>query len=318
MRVLVTGATGFIGRTLCEELAGSGYVVRAAVRRECVAPPGVAERAIVGDLCTTSDWQTHLQGVDTVIHLAARVHVLRNRSVNASAYMETNFHATRRLAEEAATAGVRRFIYLSSVKVNGEGSGAHAYTAADEPRPVDAYGESKWRAEKALLEIGNRTGIEATVVRSPLVYGPGVRANFLRLMALIERQWPLPFGAVDNRRSLVSVWNLCDLLLKLVRHPVAPGQVWMVSDAEDLSTAELLQRLGSAMHRRVRLISVPIRLLRLGALLTGREAELIRLCDSLVIDTAETRERLGWEPRVSVNEALALTADWFSAENRSP
>ena len=197
------------------------------------------------------------------------------------------------LANASAQAGIRRFEYLSSVKVNGEETTDHAYTAYDEPHPQDAYGTSKWLAEKHLMEIAARTGMETVIVRSPLVYGPGVRANFLRLLRWVDKEWPLPLGAIENSRSLVSIWNLCDLLVHVLNHPLAPGRTWMVSDGEDLSTPELIRRLGSAMGRRVRLLPVPVGLLRLFGALIGRKAEITRLCGSLTVNIEQTCRRAG-------------------------
>lgn len=315
-RVLVTGATGFVGNTLCEVLARSGYVVRAALRSDRSIPAYISEKTVVGDIATTTDWRAALLGVDEVLHVAARVHVLLDAGANADVYLETNARGTEHLANESAKAGIRRFVYLSSVKVNGEETTDHAYTSYDEPRPQDAYGTSKWFAEKHVMEIAARTGMEAVVVRSPLVYGPGVRANFLRLLRWVDKEWPLPLGAIENCRSLVSIWNLCDLLALLLRHPAAPGRIWMVSDGEDLSTPQLIQRLGSAMSRRVRLLPVPVSLLRLFGELMGRKAEIARLCGSLVVNIEHTRRELEWSPPVKLDEGLARTVAAYLAARR--
>jgi nucleoside-diphosphate-sugar epimerase len=300
---------------LCRTLHGAGYCVRAALRRDVPRPDGAEELAITGDIGAATDWRSALRGVDTVVHLAARTHVIRDVKESYPLYVAANVDGTRQLVETSVECGVRRLIFVSSTKVYGDGSGTHAYTAADEPQPADSYGRSKWLAEQALLQIARRTGLEAVIVRPPLVYGPGVRANFLRLMTWINRQWPLPFGAVDNRRSLVNVWNLCDLLSRLVNHAAAPGQVWMVADAEDLSTPDLIRRLGGAMHRRVRLLPVPTQLLRRVAVLAGRQPEYARLCCSFVVDTTATRRQLSWEPPMPVGEALQRTSDWFFTED---
>jgi nucleoside-diphosphate-sugar epimerase len=315
-RVLVTGASGFIGSVLCEALAQAGYRVRAALRTDRTVAISVAEKEVVGDINSTCDWTLALEGVDSIIHAAARAHVLHNGAALASLYTETNERGTQCLVTAAVRAQVRRFIYLSSVKVNGEGTGCRGYTALDEPHPQDPYGISKWHAEKHVIQIAAGSGMEAVIVRSPLVYGPGVRANFLRLMRLVERGWPLPFGAVRNKRSLVNIWNLCDLLLHALTHPSAPGRTWMVSDGEDLSTAELLRRIGDAMSRRVRLLPVPVSVLRLCGALVGRRAEIARLSSSLVVDITQTRADLGWAPPVKVDEALARTVAWYLSEAR--
>jgi nucleoside-diphosphate-sugar epimerase len=315
-RVLVTGATGFVGQTLCDALARSGYVVRAALRNDCWIPACIAEKSVVGDIGSTTDWRVALRGVDIVVHIAARVHVLHDSSVNSRLYLETNARGTERLARAAAQAGIRRFEYLSSVKVNGEETTDRAYTTHDEPRPLDDYGTSKWLAEKHIIETATRTGMETVIVRSPLVYGPGVRANFLRLLRWVDNEWPLPLGAIKNRRSLVSIWNLCDLLVHLLKHPLAQGRTWMVSDGEDLSTPGLIQRIASAMSRRARLLPVPVDLLMLFAGLLRQKAEIARLCGSLTVNIDETCRDLGWSPPIKVNEALARTVIWYLSDGR--
>jgi nucleoside-diphosphate-sugar epimerase len=310
-RVLVTGATGFVGTVLCEALARSGYVVRAAVRTHRENANGVSEQCKVDDVSATTDWTAALDDVDTVIHLAARVHVLHDAAANAQLYTETNVFGTQQLVRSAAQAGVRRFIHLSSVKVNGEETTERAYSATDEPRPCDAYGVSKWLSEQAVREASAATSLESTIVRPPLVYGPGVRANFLRLMHWVDREFPLPLGSVQNRRSLVSVWNLCHLLIDLIGNPAAPGRTWMVSDGEDVSTPELIRRIGHAMGRRVRLIPVPVAALRFAGIVTGRAPEVARLCGSLVVDAATTRAQLSWSAPMTLDESLVRTASWY-------
>jgi len=315
-RILVTGANGFVGRVLCPMLAEAGYAPRVALRVDKPIPAGAVERVIVDDIDSDTCWAAAVTGVDAVIHLAARVHVLGSESDDEHLYLETNAYGTRRLAEQAAQHGVRRLVYLSSVKVNGEATTGRAYSAADVPQPLDAYGYSKWHGERLLAQTAAGTGMQAVVVRSPLVYGPGVRANFLRLLRWVDRGWPLPFGAVSNRRSLVSVWNLCDLLIRVLSHPAASGRVWMVSDDQDLSTAELIRNIGAAMGRPVKLPSVPLLLLRAFAALLGRRAEFERLCGSLCVDIGPTRDELGWAPPVSVAEGLARTVRWYTNEYR--
>jgi len=314
-RVLITGAAGFVGRTLCEMLSASDYLIRAALRSDR-SVMDCREKTVVGDIDESTDWKSALTGVDLVIHLAARTHVLRDGRANSDVYSKTNVSGTRNLVNASAEAGVHRFIYLSSIKVNGEQTVDRAFGPNDRPEPVDAYGASKWKGEQIVAEAGTRSGMEFVIVRSPLVYGAGVRANFLHLMQRIERQWVLPLGAIDNRRSLVSVWNLCDLLRTVLRHPDAPGKTWMVSDGEDLSTPELIRRIARAMDRRARLLSAPAGLLRLCGMLVGRSAEISRLCGSLVVDIAQTRTDLAWSPPLSVDEGLARTAAWYLATIR--
>jgi UDP-glucose 4-epimerase len=310
-RIVVTGATGFVGSILCDMLAQAGYIVRAALRSDRSVPGCIAETVVIGDITATADLAAALEGADAVIHAAARTHVLHDSPANADLYMQINARGTLRLAEAAAQAGVRRFVYLSSIKVNGEETN-RAYTPDDEPCPRDAYGMSKWHGERFLQEVAARTRMEAAIVRPPLVYGPGVGANFLRLMRWVDGGWPLPLSSIRNRRSLVSVWNLCDLLLRVLTHPAASGRVWMVSDGDDLSTVELIRRLGKTMDRRVSLLPVPVGVLRAAAALTGRTAEFDRLCGSLFVDIKRTRHDLHWTPPLPVAEGLARTVGWYS------
>jgi UDP-glucose 4-epimerase len=314
--VLVTGATGFVGRTLCEVLVGAGYRVRAALRSPRALPAGVAESTVVGDIDAATPWANALAGVDVVVHLAARAHRISETRSYEEAYAATNSWGTRRLAEEAAQAGVQRLIYVSTVKVNGEGPTTRPYTAQDPPHPVDVYGASKWLGEKLLREVAAASRLEAVIVRPPLVYGPGVGANFLRLLRWVDGGWPLPLGSVSNRRSLVGVWNLCDLLVRLIAHPTAPGRVWMVSDGDDRSTPDLIREIGRAMGRRVRLFPAPLGLLRVAAGLAGRTAELRRLCDSLQVDITQTCHELAWTPPITAEEGLARTVRWYNTRAR--
>lgn len=313
-RVLVTGATGFVGRTLCQTLAAAGYIVRAALRQAGPIPPGATEQAVVGDMTLTPSWDAALDGIDHVMHTAARAHVLGDAPANADLYLKMNAELTKRLALAAQRAGVRRFVYVSSIKVNGEGTNGAPYTPTQAPQPTDSYGVSKLRAEQELLELTTASSMCSVIVRPPLVYGPGVRANFLRLLHWIDRGRVLPFGAVDNRRSLVSVWNLADLLVHVIGVDAAANRVWLVSDGHDLSTPELIRRIAGAMHRSPRLLSVPVAVLRTAGALAGRSAEVARLTGSLTVDISETRERLGWEPPVSVDEAIARTVKWYAGE----
>jgi nucleoside-diphosphate-sugar epimerase len=246
-----------------------------------------------------------------VIHAAARSHVLHPARGSANLYFETNERGTQRLVNAAGRQQVTRFVFLSSIKANGEETTTRAYTASDEPHPQDDYGLSKWHAEQHVVAAARDAGMQAVIVRPPLVYGPGVRANFLRLLRWVDHGWPLPFGAVRNARSLVNVWNLCDFLLLVLKHPSAPGRTWLVSDGEDLSTPDLIRRIGTAMGRRVQLPSVPLGLLQLSAGLVGRRGELARLCGSLAVDITQTRAQLGWSPCVPVDEALARTVAWY-------
>ena len=316
MRVLITGADGFVGRELLVNLERApGVSLRAAVRARADLPHATEVHA-VGDIDALPDWSPALRSCDAVVHLAARVHVMNETASDpAAVFRRVNTDGTLALARQAVVAGVRRFVFLSSVKVNGEQTAAgQSFSAQDAANPADAYAVSKLDAELGLREIAGRSGLEVVIVRSPLVYGPGVKANFLRLLRWVDRGWPLPLAAVHNRRSLVSVWNLCDLLGNLLANPRATGGTWMVSDGEDLSTPELVRRMAHAMNRSARLLPVPVKLLRAGGALAGREAEVMRLCDSLTVDTRPTHDQLGWSAPVSVDEGLRRTVAWYLSE----
>jgi len=307
--VVVTGASGFVGSSLTACLLASGFRVRAAVRS--VAPAELPdcsgmERAIVGDINANTSWSSALADADSVIHCAARAHVMRENAVRAlDAYRMVNVDGTRRLAEQAAAAGVRRLVYLSSIKVNGEQTAPWApFSSSDVPAPEDAYGISKWEAEQALWEISARTGLEVVVVRPPLVYGPGVKGNLARLLRLVHSGAPLPLGSVQNRRSLIGLDNLVDLLVRCVDHPAAAGNTFLASDGEDLSTPDLLRHMAAVMGRSARLLPVPVPLLRLAGSALGKRAEIDRLVGSLQIDSSHTRQVLGWTPRVSVQAGI--------------
>ena len=311
MRVLVTGANGFVGRALGPVLLDHGYEVVGAVRRQMASTafPVVA----VGDIGPATRWREALEGVDVVIHLAARVHMMKDEAADPlQAYRQVNTLGSVRLAEQAAQAGVRRFIYVSSIKVNGEGG--ETISAADSADPADPYAQSKWEAEQRLGELSARTGMELVIVRPPLVYGPGVKANFLSLMRWVDRGLPLPFGAVKNKRSLVSVKNLADLLCCCVDHPNAAGEVFLVADEEDVSTPELLREVGRALGRDIWLPKVPTVLLDLLFGLLGRQEVIRRLSRSLRVDTANARDKLGWRPAQSLQEGLAQVSQWYRQE----
>jgi nucleoside-diphosphate-sugar epimerase len=309
-RVLVTGCSGFVGRAFCEYLQQSGYRVRGAVRSRADVPGGLAETALVGDIGRDTDWSAALEGVDLVVHLAARAHVSKVPA-GADIYMECNARGTERLARAAVAARIRRFVYLSSIKVNGEETLDRPFTPSDTPNPQDAYGTSKWLGEQAIKAASVESGMETVVVRSPLVYGPGVRANFEQMMRWVHRGWPLPLAGVRNARSLVSIWNLSDLLKRALEHPAATGGTFMVSDGVDLSTPELLRLIGCAVGRPARLVPVPVPLLSLVGALLGAGPQIGKLCGSLRVDISATRRELEWTPPVPVEAAMARTAASF-------
>lgn len=255
-----------------------------------------------------------LGGVDVVVHLAGIAHQIHAQNAEA-VYRAMNCEATERLARAAMQAGVRRFVFMSSIKVNGERTPIdRPFRASDAPRPEDRYARSKRDAERALAGLGGR--MELVVVRPPLVYGAGVRANFLRLMRLVDRRLPLPFGAIRNRRSLVYVGNLADLIVAAATAEAAAGRTLLAADGEDLSTPQLISEIGSALGKPARLIGVPVGLLRLGGVVTGMGAEIGRLVDSLVVDAGETRERLGWRPPYTAGRGLAETVRWYRSAAR--
>lgn len=310
--VMVTGATGFIGRALVSRLATDPrFSVRAAARREAGEWPKGVVALHTGDLADTPNYEEALRGVSCVIHTAAHVHVRPPKGQShAVLFRNINAEGTRRLAEQAAEAGVRRLVFVSSIKVNGERTDPGTpFRASDIPRPRCAYGISKWDAEQALARVSLETGLEVVVVRPPLVYGPGVKANFSRLMQLVQKGWPLPLARVDNRRSLVALDNLLDLLIRCIDHPAAAHRTFLVSDGEDLSTPGLIHGIAEAMGRPPRLYPVPMLILRAVARVTGRVAEFERLTGSLQLDIQTTRETLGWAPPVSVREGLARALD---------
>lgn len=314
-RVLVTGATGFVGRAVCAQLGQLGYTVRAALRADTPVEEGVAERCIVGDLSGATDWTSALDQVELIVHAAGIAHLPPGLGADDERYLQVNAHATGQLAAAAARAGARRLVFLSSIKVNGERTEQRPFRAADPPDPRDAYARSKVHAETLLRDAAVRSGMEVVIVRPPLMYGSRVRANFLRLLHWVDSGRPLPFGRVRNRRSLLSVWNLSSFIATVLAEPRAAGRVWLVSDGEDLSTADLIARLASALNRPQRLLPVPVPMLRLCGALIGRGAEIARLCDSLTVDIADTRTQLNWTPPYTVDEGLARTAAWYRCGN---
>jgi nucleoside-diphosphate-sugar epimerase len=313
IRALVTGAAGFVGRALCEELLARGFEVRAGIRgiEKAAHLPTGCRPVFVGDL--VQDPQVReLEDVSVVLHLAAKVHDFSPIKDAGSAYRQNNLQATEGLARAAAAAGVRRFVFVSTIKVNGERTSAgKVFRSSDAPVPADAYARSKWEAEQSLASIARKTGMEAVIVRPPLVYGPGVGANFLRLVRLVDRGVPLPLGSIKNRRSLVYIGNLVDLLAASATHPAAAGRTLLASDDEDVSTPQLIQHIAAALGTKPRLVSVPTWLLKVAGLLMRRSAEVARLLDSLAVEVAETRECLGWRPRFRVADGVADTISWY-------
>ncbi|MDZ7593968.1 MAG: SDR family oxidoreductase [Thiobacillus sp.] len=306
-RVLVTGAAGFVGRALCHQLSATGHAVIPAVRHGS----GLPNEVVTGDIGPSTDWRMALAGCDAVVHLAARVHMMRDDAHDPLAlYRETNTEATLDLARQAAQAGVKRFVFISTIKVNGEARDA-AYRETDTPGPADAYAISKWEAEQGLQRIAADTGLEVVILRPPLVYGPGVKANFLRLMRTVARGWPLPLGAIRNRRSLLYLGNFVDAIRLCVEHPGAAGQTFLLDDGQAVSTPDLVRALAHAMGRPARLLAVPVGVLELAGALLGKRAAVARLAGSLYVDSSAIRSRLGWVVPYSLQQGLAATvADW--------
>jgi nucleoside-diphosphate-sugar epimerase len=314
VRILVTGADGFVGAALCPALAAAGHTVIAATRRGERGEDGWERRAL-GDLGAGPIPASLFDAVDAVIHLAARVHVMRERSRDPLAeFRRVNVEGTRRLVYGAAAAGVRRFVLLSSIKVNGEASPGRPFTESDPPHPGDAYGVSKFEAEAVLNAATVKAGIETVVIRAPLVYGPNVRANFRALLRLCDTALPLPFGAVRNRRSMIYRGNLADALMRAATAPQAAGRTYLVRDPEDLSTRELVVRLRHALGRPARLFPCPPILLGAGAVLAGRTATADRLIGTLTLDDSRIRHDLGWQPPHATDAGLAATVAWYRAQ----
>lgn len=306
--VAVTGANGFVGRALVKELRARGRDVRPVVRT--AAPDGAVAVGAIGPM---TDWSTALANTDVVVHTAACVHVMAGAARDAvSAFRVVNVDGTKRLAQQAVQAGVRRLIFLSSIKVNGEETpSGKQFTVDDAAAPVDAYGISKWEAEQVLHAIAGETGLEVGIIRPPLIYGPGVKANFLSLLRAISRGIPLPLAGIRNRRSFVALDNLVDLIVTATDHPSAANRILLAGDNQDLSTPDLIRRLARTMDRPARLFPVPTSLLLAGATLLGKRQVAQRLCASLRVDITKTRELLGWEPPVSIDDGLTSVVRWY-------
>ncbi len=317
--VLVTGATGFVGKALLKRLLDDAqFRVRAAVRNEQSALADGVERVVVGELTPDTDWSIALKDVDAIIHLAARVHMMRETTADPLAeYRRVNGEGSLNLGRQAAQAGVRRLVFVSSIKVNGEATTAGSpYRADDLPEPVDAYGISKREAEAGLLQLAASSKLEIAIIRPPLVYGPGVAANFLKLMQLVKLGLPLPFNNIQNRRSLVALDNLVDLLILSARHPAAANRVFMVSDGHDLSTSDLIRLIAKSMDRHLIMLPVPSKFLMWCSRMVGKPGIANRLVGSLEVDISVTKEILGWKPMVSPEVAVERTVRHFLANNK--
>ncbi len=312
-KVLVTGANGFIGYALCKKLLVSNYKIKGVVRSK-----NYNSRLFEGidtwkleSVGPKTDWSEALIGIECVVHLAARVHIVTNDTHDPfTLFREVNVSGSKRLAREAAFANVRRLIYISSVKVNGEGRST-PYKEEDIPKPQDAYSISKWEAEKVLNKISEETGMEIVILRSPLVYGPRVKANFLRLLEIVEHGIPLPLASIKNRRSFIYLDNLVDAIVTCMKHPKAAGQTYFVSDGEDVSTSELIRRISYALGRPSRIFPLPPVMLNIAGIITGKSVAIDRLLSSLMVDSSKFRRELDWKAPFSMEQGLRETAKWY-------
>jgi nucleoside-diphosphate-sugar epimerase len=309
-KILITGATGFVGRALFENLKlKKKYLIHLTTRtnQEELFEGGKAFN--IGEIDSSTNWNDALDGVDCIVHCAARAHTTEKKQTDLlNAYRRINVDGTRNLAKQAVAIGIKRFIFLSSIKVNGEETIAtKSFKYNDISQPEDAYGITKWQAEQALLEISKQTGLEVVIIRPPLVYGEGAKGNFLHLLNLVYKQIPLPFANINNLRSFIGLDNLLDLIICCIQHPKAAGETFLVSDGEDVSTSDLIIKLSKFMDKSPRLFQVPQLIIQLIGRLVGKSSEIERLLGSLRIDNSYTREILGWSPALSLDESLAKT-----------
>jgi len=306
--IAVTGANGFVGQALCAEALVREVAVRGIVRSTFSLLPNV-NNIVVDNIDSMTDWGGGLKGCDVVVHLAARVHVMRDTSDDSLAeFRQVNVACTEHLARSAVAAGVKRFVYVSSIKVNGEETqSGQSYSEQSIPAPQDPYGVSKWEAEQVLHQVAKETGLEVVIVRPPLVYGPDVKGNFAQMISVVAKGLPLPFASVNNKRSLIYVKNLVDALILCATHPAAAGNTYLVSDGEDVSTSDLLRKLAVAMGKKPRLFSCPVVILELAARVFGKSDQVGRLLGSLQVDSSKIRRELGWMPPFSMDDGLKAT-----------
>ncbi|PDT10571.1 SDR family oxidoreductase [Rhizobium sp. M1] len=306
MRCLVTGAAGFVGSPLVERLHAEKICDLVVTTRSAISAFPDDVRHFPIDITDRTDWAAALAGVDVIIHLAARVHIMNDRAADPLAeFRRTNTAATLNLAEQAARAGVKRFVFVSTIKVNGE-ENDRPFRHDDTPQPIDPYGISKLESEIGLREIAARTGMEIVIIRPPLVYGPGARGNFALLVGLVRKRIPLPFASLKNRRTLVAVQNLVDLIITCAAHPAAGGEIFLAGDGEDLSTPELIRGIAAGLGVKPMLVPFPSALLHMAAKAVGKEAVYQRLCGSLQVDISQARKVLGWTPVVTPRQGLKL------------
>jgi nucleoside-diphosphate-sugar epimerase len=306
-----------VGRFVCRVLRERGLDVRIALRRSADPVPGrvAAEQVVVGDVGPDTEWAQALAGIEAVVHLAGLAHIVDSAtSEQVAAYRRVNAEGTAALARAASERGVHRLVFVSSARVLGDASPGRPWTENDTPRPPDEYARSKWEAERELREIVRAGAMEPVILRPPLVYGPGVKANFLRLLETVDRGWPIPLGSVRNRRSFLYVGNLAHAIAACIDHPAAAGQTFLVSDGEEVSTAELIRLIAAALGRRQRLLRVPLAVLRIGATILGRSEDYTRLAADFALDSSRIRGLLGWSPPYSMRHGLEETARWYLSE----
>jgi len=313
-KVLVTGGSGFVGRALFENLKfKKKYLVHLTTRANKKKLFEGSKVFNIGEIDPNTNWKSALDGVNCVVHCAARVHIMEKKQKDSlNAYRRINVNGTKNLAKQAVARGIKRFIFLSSVKVNGEETiASKSFKYDDIPQPKDAYGVSKWEAEQALLEISKKTGLELVIIRAPLIYGVRIKGNFLRLLDLIYKKMPLPLLNINNSRSFIGLDNLVDLITHCIGYPKAAGKTFLVSDGEDISTPDLIRKLSKIMGKSTRLFSLPISVFKLMGYLVGKTPEVNRLIGSLRVNSSYTRKILDWSPPFSLDEGLKKTVHWY-------
>ena len=311
----ITGSNGFVGTVLAEKLIANGMSVKCTFRNHTKIFSTAKSNFVVENIDAFTSWKSSLCDSEIVIHLAARVHIMDEKSSNPlQAFLDVNFHGTLNLAKQAAAAGVKRFIYVSSIKVNGEYTEDKPFDENDLANPQDHYAVSKWQAEQALRQLSKETAMEIVIIRPPLVYGPGVKANFLRLLNMVNTSVPLPLASINNRRSMVYIGNLVDAIITCAIHPKAANQTYLVSDKESVSTPELIRNIAQALGKRIFLLPFPIFMMKFLARLVGKSAAVDRLTQSLVIDSSKISQELDWTPPFTMAQGLEATAEWFKSQ----
>ncbi len=316
LNIAVTGASGFVGRQLCSELVLRGCKVT-AFTRDLRNQLDNIDYHMIEDIVADTKWGSALDKVDVLIHLAARVHVMHDVATNPlQSFLDVNLHATVHLAKAAAAAGVKRFVYASSIKVNGEFTQNEPFSEQDAANPQDAYAVSKWEAEKALREIEKETGMQVVILRPPLIYGPNVKANFASLIKLVDKGLPLPLASISNKRSLIYLGNFVDAIISCAQHPKAAGNTYLVSDGEDISMPKLIRKIAYSLNRPSRLFSFPVSIMYLIAKLAGKSSSLQRITQSLAIDGSKIRQELNWYPPFTTEQGLRETTDWYRSQSK--